>query len=50
MAGEDNLGESGYPHTPVIFVKADSKGLAGRMGVKADSKGVTVLMGVAGGR
>jgi hypothetical protein len=50
MAGEDNLGESGYPHTPVIFVKADSKGLAGRMGVKADSKGVTVLMGVVGGR
>ena len=31
------------PHTPVFFVKADSKGLARRIGVKTDSKRVTAL-------
>ena len=30
-----------HPHTPVIFVKADSKGVASAFGVKAVDKGLT---------
>jgi transcription antitermination factor NusG len=34
-------GRGGYPHPPVFFVKADSKGLARVIDVKAVSKGLT---------
>lgn len=38
-----NAANARDPHTPVIFVKADSKGLTSAVGVKADSKGLVAL-------
>ena len=40
MGGEN---DGSPPHPPVFFVKAESKGLTGALGVKADSKGLQSL-------
>lgn len=40
MSGEN---DGSPPHPPVFFVKPESKGLTGALGVKADSKGFTEL-------
>jgi len=37
----------GDPPPPVFFVRADSKGVSGRIGVRAVDKGVTGALGVS---